>query len=192
MKLDEDQLRHFLAQGHGLHPAAHRGGGFDRYWGFYRSETRAPRHGPASSSTQDFRRLPGPGGTPLNSVPDSSAGCPFLRGRRALSHRGLAGSGAVESRFTELSRCTGSCELLAMTISAPVTCSVRPRGSTKPESRMMRACGLQLANALNQFRPVHARHAVIRHHHIEVGALEEFQALFTVSGDLHAISHFFE
>jgi hypothetical protein len=52
--------------------------------------------------------------------------------------------------------------------------------------------GFQLANPLDELASIHARHPIIGNHHVEGGALKEFQTLFTVSGDFDAIANLFE
>jgi hypothetical protein len=52
--------------------------------------------------------------------------------------------------------------------------------------------GLKRANAFDEFASIHARHAEVGYHHVEGGALEEFQTLFAITGELHVVTNFFE
>src|SRR6185369_7855185 len=55
---------------------------------------------------------------------------------------GLRGAGRLTRRFTPRTRWAASLALLERTMSAEVLSSVRPNGSTKPESRITRALEL--------------------------------------------------
>jgi hypothetical protein len=51
---------------------------------------------------------------------------------------------------------------------------------------------LQLPDALDELDAVHSWHAVIGDYNVEGGRLKEFQAFFTIYGNLHAVAHFLE
>src|ERR1017187_7188868 len=63
----------------------------------------------------------------------------FARAGASAEPAGLRAGGSLSSRLTDLVNCPTSPALLTITTSAPVDCSVKPSGSTNPESRIMRA-----------------------------------------------------
>src|ERR1019366_8838570 len=69
--------------------------------------------------------------------------CPndLARALGALCEPGGLRTVRFTSRLTQRTRWAGSLALLVMMASAPVFCSVRPSGSTKPDRRMIRAFG---------------------------------------------------
>lgn len=50
--------------------------------------------------------------------------------------------------------------------------------------------GIEFSNSLYQLGAIHARHAVIRDYDVELFSFEEFQALFSIDRDFHAIANF--
>ena len=72
--------------------------------------------------------------------------------------------------------------LLVITMSAPVDSSDSPRGSTNPESRMMRGGGCSLADLLDQFEAVHARHSEIRDQDVELTSEKSSKASSPLGG----------
>src|SRR5580692_10057220 len=59
------------------------------------------------------------------------------RANASADAAGLRAGGWLSIRFTERVNCPTSPALFTITTSAPVDCSVKPSGSTNPESRMM-------------------------------------------------------
>ena len=201
VKRDEDQLRHFVAQvmvfiqrrtveealsggtGFWLAAVALRGvGGGGRASGArrrgqrqkYRKQTRTREH--HASSVTDFRYLP---------IALTRALERFLRAGR-LAQRAVH---QAFHRAHQVGRFVGA--LGDHRIGAGILLG-EPQRLHKTGEQNDPCVRIQHANPLDQLPAVHARHAVIRHNHVELGGLEEFQALFSVGRDLYATSDLFQ